>query len=120
MKYFHYSKEENVQSILQDGLKRSDGAVFMTDSIDAILTFASIYNAPEDDEKINIFIFEVEGEALEPDKLVESTDHNEDYIKCNAYMYLDDIPAEHIRVNTAYTLEHDDEMDLHIYPTKRR
>lgn len=80
MKFYHATTEENALKIVLDGkIKKSvEGAVFVCKNPLDACKFLVIRGIEK------IIVFEVD---LDEKRIVESTDHSEDFFQCKAYMY---------------------------------
>lgn len=99
-KFYHYTLTSNAHDISENGIQQSSEGVFMTDTPEGASMFALLYETNGTD----IFIYEINASQLDYSKLVKSTDHNEDVVPTNAFIYYDDIPSEYVKVTEAYTI----------------
>lgn len=97
MKLYHATKYENLISILDKHaiLKGCDGVVYLADSPDNAAKFVAIRGVKD------ILVIEV---FLEEERVEESFDHNQNFFKCKAYMFHDDISLEYAGQFTRYEL----------------
>ncbi len=88
MKYYHATDINNMINIVYEGIKTGiDGCVYLAKTKEDAMKFIAIRTNND------IIVFEVE---LNENNVEESYDHNEQFFKCKAYYYSDNIPKEKI------------------------
>ena len=94
--YYHATPFENLNSIVENGIKRSkyDGLVYITEKPEEAARFIAIRLCKE------ILVCEVQ---VEEDLVEETFDHNERFFKCRAYGYRGDIEPDAITNYIKYT-----------------
>lgn len=103
MKYYHATSKRNRKSILEKGLLTGiDGVVYLTKKPDECLRFMAF----RFDKYIDVY--EVNIPKSEKNKVMESFDHNENIFKCKAYMYLENVPVEWIKLHSEYKRNEDE------------
>lgn len=86
--YYHATPYHNLESILEGGLQAGwDGFVYLTETPEDATKFVTIRGWDD------ILVVAVD---LEDSLVDESFDHNENFFKCKAYIYPDDIPVHGI------------------------
>lgn len=94
--YYHATSARNLGNILIEGFKTGiDGCVYLTKTRSDALKFIAI-RCFED-----IVVFEIK---LPNDKVKETFDHSQQFFKCRAYGYYDNIPAKAIA--NVYKFDH--------------
>lgn len=90
--FYHATLKENLESIINDGLKRNniEHCIFLCDKPEDAAKFLRVRMCPE---------FVVIPVRVHERFLEESFDHSSQFFKCNAYMYMKDIPPRNIEVN---------------------
>lgn len=102
MKYYHATKTENLDSILEQGIKPGcDGAVYLTITPQDALKFMLIRGITD------VIVLEVN---LLQSWVEESFDHNQAFFKCRAYCYYGTIPSEKITNILKYDLSVKDDL----------
>lgn len=90
MIYYHATPKENVFSIIREGIHASFDGVYLCKAAEDCLMFFLIY--PDHAGK-EIAVIPID---LDDEKIIESYDHNKEFIPCDAFIYPEDIPATKI------------------------
>ena len=94
--YYHATPYQNLVSIIDEGIKTSsDGVVFLCEQPDEAARFVAVRGHKQ------ILSLGVE---LDESKVKESFDHSEEFFKCKAYIYSENIPTDKIISFTKYEL----------------
>lgn len=94
--YYHATKFENLSSILGRGILRGyDKVVYLCEKPEEACRFLAIRGISP------ILVCQVQ---LEEELVSESFDHNENFFKCKAYTYPDDISVDDISDYLRYEL----------------
>lgn len=96
MKYYHATPYENLDSIIDNGLKRGmDNVIYLADNPKSAALFVALRGCRD------ILVVEVK---LPKSKVSESFDHCENFFKCKAFTYNKDIKFEKLTNFTRYDL----------------
>lgn len=93
--YYHATEYENLYKCMRDGIKAGpDGLVYMCEKEEECVRFLFIRGVS------HVVTFRIEVE--EPDKVIETFDHNFDFFQCRCFGFLGDIPASWIEPSSTY------------------
>lgn len=100
-KFWHCTLRKNAHKIYEKGLLRGpDGCVYLAETMNDSAKFLLIRGARVDE----LLFVEVDAAVLNKSKLSYSLDHSVDFFGCEAFSYMGDIAASHVRFNM-YTAE---------------